>query len=68
MKEQKGAPAEFCWQAGYAAFSLGQSQLPNVLHYIDNQREHHRTRTYDEELLDFLRRYGVDYDPRYLWD
>jgi putative transposase len=68
MKQHEGAPAGFCWQAGYAAFSLGQSQLPAFLHYIDNQAEHHRVRTFNEELVDFLQWYGVDYDPRYLWD
>ena len=68
MKRQEGAPDRFCCQAGYAAFSLGQSQLPALLHYIDNQREHHRVRTFNEELVDLLQRYGVDYDERYLWD
>lgn len=58
----------FSWQAGYGAFSLGQSQLPALLRYIENQREHHSTMSFREELLELLKRYGVDYDERYLWD
>ncbi len=58
----------FSWQAGYGAFSLGQSQLPALIRYIENQREHHSTRSFREELLELLKRYGVEYDERYLWD
>jgi len=56
------------WQAGYGAFSLGQSQLGSVLRYIDSQLEHHRTRTFQEEYREILERYGVDDEERYLWD
>jgi putative transposase len=59
---------EFAWQAGYGAFSVGHSQLSALIRYIDNQKEHHRARTFKEELLDLLQRYGVNYDERYLWD
>jgi hypothetical protein len=47
---------------------VGQSQLPGLLQYIDNQEEHHRTRTFKEELLELLEKYGVEYDEKYLWD
>ncbi len=68
VKEQNTQFGAFSWQAGYGAFSLGQSQLPALLDYIDNQREHHQSRTFKEELLDFLNRYGIEYDERYIWD
>lgn len=68
MKEQGDGYAMFKWQAGYGAFSLGQSQLPDLLRYIENQGEHHRTRPFTEELLEIVKRYGVEYDERYLWD
>jgi len=58
----------FSWQAGYGAFSLGESQLGALIRYIDAQREHHRTRAFGEELLDLLHKYRVEYDERYLWD
>jgi len=68
MKKQDGGNQRFAWQAGYGAFSLGQSQLPALITYIDNQREHHRVRSFDDELRDLLQRYGVAHDEKYLWD
>lgn len=59
---------EFTWQAGYGAFSLGQSNLTDLVRYIDTQPDHHRSRSFQEELLELLRRYQVEYDERYLWD
>ena len=58
----------FSWQAGYGVFSLGQSQLEVLVHYIDNQKEHHERKTYKEELLELLNKYQVAYDEKYLWD
>ena len=68
MKQQEQGISHFSWQAGYGIFSLGQSQLPALLQYIDNQEEHHRTRTFKEELIELLEKYGVEYDEKYLWD
>lgn len=68
MKTQGGEYTAFAWQAGYGAFSLGQSQLPVLLRYIDKQEEHHRQRTFKEEFRIFLERYGVPCDEKYLWD
>lgn len=68
MKQQEQGILHFSWQAGYGIFSLGKSQLPALLQYIDNQEEHHRTRTFKEELLELLEKYGVEYDEKYLWD
>jgi putative transposase len=65
----KGAPFDhFSWQAGYGAFSIGQSQLDAVRRYIAGQREHHRRRTFQEEFREFLAKYRVSYDERYVWD
>mgnify|MGYP002622529876 CR=1 FL=1 len=58
----------FAWQDGYGVFSVSKSAVPDVAAYIGNQREHHRSRTYQEEFLELLKRHGVDYDERYLWD
>jgi REP element-mobilizing transposase RayT len=58
--------AGFAWQAGYAAFTVGPRDLPSVTRYIASQEEHHRVRSFREELVDFLERAGVEYDPRYL--
>jgi putative transposase len=58
----------FLWQRGYAAFSVSPSQLDAVLQYVETQQEHHRTRTFQEEFRDLLRRHGVNFDERYVWD
>lgn len=68
VKQQEDGSPIFSWQAGYGIFSLGQSQLPILLQYIDNQEEHHRTKSFKEELLELLDKYGVEYDEKYLWD
>lgn len=57
----------FAWQTGYGAFSLSTSSLPNAVAYIEQQEEHHRVHTFQEELLAFLKRNNVDYDERYFW-
>mgnify|MGYP003349014665 CR=1 FL=1 len=67
MKAEGNVPG-FTWQAGYGAFSIGGSQADTVIHYIQNQDEHHRTVTFQEEYRKFLERYQVAYDERYVWD
>ena len=57
----------FDWQAGYGAFSVARSGVENLVRYIDHQEEHHRKRTFQEEYLDFLTKYEIPYDPRYVW-
>lgn len=58
----------FSWQAGYGAFSVAQSQLDALVAYIDNQKEHHEKLSYEDEFVEVLKRYRVDYDDRYLWE
>ena len=71
MKQVKGAashainqldiiPQKFAWAVGFAAFSVSESQVPAVKKYILNQKEHHRKRTYEEEIKAFLKLYGLD--------
>ncbi len=58
----------FAWQSGYGAFTVSYSQLANVRKYLEDQNEHHRTTTFQEEYLIFLERHGIEYDEKYLWD
>jgi putative transposase len=58
----------FYWQRGYGAFSVSPDQLNAVLEYVERQEEHHRTRSFQEEYRDFLRKCGVEFDERYVWD
>jgi REP element-mobilizing transposase RayT len=57
----------FGWQDGYGGFTVSKSNIPDVISYIQNQREHHRKKTFQEEYLEFLHRHGVEYDERYVW-
>jgi len=68
LKTQASELSQFAWQNGYGAFSVGPTDLEALRHYIDNQEEHHRTRTFQEEYRAFLKRYGVEFDERYVWD
>jgi len=65
----KGAVfAQFHWQNGYAAFSVSQSAVAEVVRYIEGQEEHHRVKTFQEELREFFKQYEVKHDERYVWD
>src|SRR6202022_3363638 len=57
----------FGWQDGYGGLPVRKSNTPDVIAYIQNQRKHHRKRTFQEEYLDFLIKNGIEYDERYLW-
>jgi CRISPR/Cas system-associated protein Cas5 (RAMP superfamily) len=58
----------FAWQEGYGAFSVSKSDEKRVIEYIRNQEHHHRRRDFKEEFREFLDRYEVEYDERYIWD
>jgi REP element-mobilizing transposase RayT len=56
----------FAWQEGYSAFSVSYSGLSQVTEYIKNQQEHHRTRTFEEELKLFFKKHNIVYEDKYL--
>lgn len=58
---------KFEWQVGYGAFSYAKSQLPNVIRYIENQKEHHKKRNFLKEYKLFLEKFEVEYDERYIF-
>jgi putative transposase len=60
--------APFEWQEGYGAFSVSVSGTADTIAYIENQREHHHRATFREEFLAFLKRHGMEYDERYIFD
>ncbi|MGD9855461.1 MAG: IS200/IS605 family transposase [Planctomycetaceae bacterium] len=68
MKAEGSRNEAFYWQSGYAAFSVSQSNIDAVRRYIETQKEHHRGMTFQDELRELLRRHGVDFDERYVWD
>ena len=59
---------KFQWQEGFGAFSYAQSQLDNVIAYINNQEQHHQKKTFKDEYLDLLQKFNVEYDEKYLFD
>lgn len=61
------AQRSFEWQKGFAAFSVSVSHISQTVTYIKNQAEHHRTKSFMEEYLSFLKKHHIDYDERYLW-
>jgi hypothetical protein len=67
LKTQSPALTGFAWQGGYGAFSIGPASLEALKRYIDTQEEHHQKRTFQQEYREFLKRYGVEYDERYVW-
>ena len=60
--------AKFAWQNGYGAFAVSESNVPAVRRYIADQQEHHRQKSFQDEYRAFLKRHGVAYDERYVWD
>ena len=68
MKTQGASFSQFQWQSGYAAFSIGKSQLPILASYIERQREHHGKQDFKTELRALLAKYEVKYDEKYMWD
>jgi hypothetical protein len=57
----------FSWQEGYGAFSYSKSQLKDVIQYIINQPEHHKKRDMVAEYIDFLEKFGIEYDEKYVF-
>jgi len=68
INEQKFLKGKFSWQEGYGAFSYAHSQIENVYQYITNQEEHHRKKTFKEEYMDFLQKFEIEYNEKYLFD
>ncbi len=67
INENRWVPGRFSWQEGFGAFSYSHSQLTEVISYIRNQVEHHRRKTFREEYLQFLKKFGIEHDERYIF-
>jgi len=68
INDKKWIIGKFNWQEGFGAFSYSHSQLDNVIGYINNQEEHHKKKTFKEEYLEFLEKFNVVYDNKYLFE
>jgi putative transposase len=58
----------FYWQNGYGAFSISPSHVNALIKYIENQEEHHKKESFQDEFRRLLKKYGVEFDERYVWD
>lgn len=65
VHEEVGVPA-FAWQEGYAAFTISATSREALRQYIAKQEEHHRVKTFREEVVEMLDKAGIEYDPKYL--
>ncbi len=68
LKKQSHDTSDFAWQSGYGAFSVSESNILLVKKYIQDQEEHHRRMTFQDEFRAFLKRHGIEFDERYVWD
>ncbi len=68
INDSKWIKGKFNWQEGFGAFSYSKSNLDNVVKYILNQEERHQKKTFKNEYLDFLEKFEIEYDPKYLFD
>jgi REP element-mobilizing transposase RayT len=67
INEKRWVAGRFSWQEGFGAFSHSRSQLDTVIRYIENQQKHHAKKSFREEYVALLEKFGVDYDPRYIF-
>ena len=68
INDKKFVAGKFSWQEGYGAFSYAHSQIEQVYNYILHQEEHHHKKTFKEEYLDFLQKYEIEYDEKFLFE
>jgi REP element-mobilizing transposase RayT len=68
INDKKWLKGKFNWQEGFGAFSYSRSQIDTVIKYILNQEEHHKKKTFREEYIDFLKKFEIEYDEKYLFE
>ena len=68
LKKRFTSLSSFAWQEGFGAFSYSKSQAHNVVNYILNQPEHHKKKTFKQEYIEFLEKFEIDYDEKYLFE
>ena len=68
INDRKLVKGKFSWQEGFGAFSYSNSQIANVYNYIKNQEKHHKKRTFQKEYMDFLKKFEIDFEEKYLFD
>jgi len=67
INAKKWMPGRFCWQEVFGAFSYGHSQLTGIINYIRDQEQHHARKTFRQEYIQFLKKYEIDHDERFIF-
>jgi putative transposase len=67
INEKRWMMGRFSWQEGFGAFSYSRSQLGTVIRYIENQQKHHAKKSFRDEYVELLEKFGVEYDRRYIF-
>jgi putative transposase len=68
VNEKNFVKFKFDWQEGFGAFSYSHSALDNVIAYIQNQKNHHKKKSFREEYVDFLMKFKIEYKEEYLFE
>lgn len=68
INEKKFTDIPFYWQEGYGCFSYSKSQKDTVVNYINNQKEHHKKKTFRDEYLEFLTKFDIAFDEKYVFE
>jgi len=68
INEKQWLKGKFAWQEGFGVFSYSYSHIYNIVRYIEKQPAHHKTKKFKEEYTEFLHKFGLDYEERYLFD
>ncbi len=68
IRDKKFIKGKFAWQEGYGAFSYAKSEINIIYDYIKNQEQHHKKRTYEEEFIDYLKEFEINFNENYVFD
>lgn len=68
INDKKLIKGKFSWQEGFGVFSYSRSQIDTVIKYIQNQEKHHNKKSFKEEYLEFLKKFEIEYDEKYLFE
>ena len=67
INNQRFVAGRFSWQSGYGAFSYSHSQIDSVVKYIQNQQQHHKKKSFQQEYIEFLEKHGISYNQKYIF-
>ena len=67
VNRTKWVAGRFSWQEGFGAFSYGHSQLTGIINYVKDQEQHHASRTFRQEYIQFLKKYEIDHDEKFIF-